>query len=399
MTQSNTLSPSLRSGKMTKTMAYYAAFITLGLTFASMGPTINGLAANTGSTLSQVSALFFLRAFGYLLGSILAGRLYDRRPGHPLMAGALSVIVVMLIVTPLISSLFLLSIVLLLLGTAEGLLDVGGNTLLVWVHSPNVGPFMNALHFFFGLGAVLAPLLVAQVMQWNNDITYVYWSMAVVLVPVLIWMATLPSPASIHPESEEGVSEPVNYRLLGLLIVFFFLFVGVEVSYSNWIFNYAVKTELFNETNAAYLNSLFWGAFTLGRLIGIPISSWFRPRTIILTDLLGCILFVSVIVLWPQSANVLWVGVAGAGLSMASVFAVTLSWAERRLRLTAFITSCFFLGTGSSGMFFPWFIGQFFESSGPLIAMRTILIADVAALAIFGLLMIYGGKPRLQKAA
>jgi hypothetical protein len=34
------------------------------------------------------------------------------------------------------------------LGMAEGALDVGGNTLLVWVHQEKVGPFMNGLHFF-----------------------------------------------------------------------------------------------------------------------------------------------------------------------------------------------------------------------------------------------------------
>ncbi len=70
MNQSTTLSTSWfqRDSKVMKTIGYYAAFITLGLTFASMGPTLNGLAANTGSTLTQVSTLLFLRAFGYLLG-------------------------------------------------------------------------------------------------------------------------------------------------------------------------------------------------------------------------------------------------------------------------------------------------------------------------------------------
>ncbi len=399
MNQSTTLSTSWfqRDSKVMKTIGYYAAFITLGLTFASMGPTLNGLAANTGSTLTQVSTLLFLRAFGYLLGSLLAGRLYDRRPGHPIIVAALTGIVIMLLITPLITTLLLLGVILFFLGMGEGLLDVGCNTLLVWVHSPNVGPFMNALHFFFGLGAVIAPLLVAQVLQSSDNISYIYWSMAVVLLPVLLFFSFLPSPKPLHEHTEGAASEAINYRLVGMLIVFLFLFVGVESSYANWIYNYAMKMGLASETAAAYLNSIFWGSFTIGRLLGIPISSWFRPRTILLADLLGCIFFVAIVVLWPQSSTVLWIGVAGAGVSMASLFAVTLSWAERRLHMTGFITSCFFIGTASSGMFFPWFIGQLFEGSGPLVAMYTILVADIGALLVFLGLMLFGGKPRVIK--
>jgi hypothetical protein len=47
-------------------------------------------------------------------------------------------------------------------------------------------------------------------------------------------------------------------------------------------------------------------------------------------------------------------------------------------------------------MFFPWFIGQLFEAYGPHVTMLTIFVTDIGALAIFVLLMIYGGQPRRQ---
>jgi fucose permease len=147
---------------------------------------------------------------------------------------------------------------------------------------------------------------------------------------------------------------------------------------------------------AAYLNSTFWLAFTIGRLIGIPIAARYRPRNILLVDLLGCLASVAIVLIWPTSALVLWIGVAGAGFAMASVFAVTLSWAERRVHITGFITSCFFIGTSTGAMFFPWFIGQLFEAYGPHVTMLTIFVTDIGALAIFVLLMIYGGQPRRQ---
>lgn len=384
-----------RDGKWAKTIGYYAAFVALGLVSASLGPTLNGLAENTQSTLSQISYLFLARSFGYLLGSILAGRVYDRMAGHPLIVGALGIMAVMAFITPTLTVLGLLIAVLLVLGLAEGLLDVGGNTLLVWVHQPDIGPYMNALHFFFGLGAFFSPLIVAQAIDWRGDITWAYWLLALLLLPVFLWFVRLPSPP-LRRQREGESAEPINYFFVGILIVFFFLFVGVEVSYSGWIYTYAVTTGLANETSAAYLNSIFWAAFTIGRLIGIPIAARFRPRAILLTDLLGCILSVAIVLVWPTSAAVLWIGVAGAGFAMASIFAVTLSWAERRIHLTGFITSCFFIGTSTGAMFFPWFIGQLFEAYGPHVTMLTILVTDIAALALFVVLMVYGGRPKLQ---
>src|SRR4029079_19394313 len=110
---------------MTQTLTYYVAFIALGLTSASLGPTLLGLSAQTGSSLSEISYLFTARAFGYLMGSFIGGRLFDRLPGHRAMAVALIVIAVLLASVPEIPLLWLLIAVLLAVGVMEALVDVG----------------------------------------------------------------------------------------------------------------------------------------------------------------------------------------------------------------------------------------------------------------------------------
>jgi len=97
--------------------------------------------------LSKVSFLFTARSPGYLLGSLVGGRLYDQVLGHIIMAVIFVVMAVMLTLAPVIPFLWLLTAAL-LVGMGEGAVDVGGNTLLVWVHRHDVGPFMNGLHFF-----------------------------------------------------------------------------------------------------------------------------------------------------------------------------------------------------------------------------------------------------------
>ena len=78
--------PARRVARIPGTIGYYAAFVALGLASASLGPTLPGLALHTQSRLAQISSLFAARSLGYLVGSLLGGRLYDRIPGHPVMA-------------------------------------------------------------------------------------------------------------------------------------------------------------------------------------------------------------------------------------------------------------------------------------------------------------------------
>jgi FHS family Na+ dependent glucose MFS transporter 1 len=363
---------------------------------ASLGPTLPGLAEHTKTLLSEISFLFTARSLGYLSGSFLGGRLYDRTPGHPLMAFAVVVIAAMMALAPLLPLLPLLTAVLLVLGVAEGTLDVGGNTLLVWVHRHRVGPFMNGLHFFFGLGATVSPIIVAQTVSMSGDIVWAYWVLAVSILPVALWLLRLSSPAArmeVQASLEgQASSDPRATRqplLVVLIAIFFFLYAGAEIGFGGWIFSYAVESDLSNETNAAYLTSAFFGAFTLGRLLAIPLAARFRPRTILLTDLVGCLLSVGLILSWSSSVIALWMGAIGLGFSTASIFPTTLSLAERRMTITGRVTGWFFVGASAGGMTLPWLIGQLFESVGPRAMMAFILGDLVLATGVLAVLMLY----------
>ena len=194
------LSDSKTRSRLYTTIGYCAAFIALGLTTASLGPTLTDLAANTRSALAQISYGFTARALGYLLGSFLSGRLYDRRPGNPLMGTMLLLMALSMALIPLIPVLWVLIAVMLLLGMFEGAVDVGGNTLLVWLHGDKVGPYMNAMHFFFGVGAFLSPVVVARVLAVSGGVTWAYWILALLIAPVAVAMLRLPSPSSSADE-------------------------------------------------------------------------------------------------------------------------------------------------------------------------------------------------------
>jgi FHS family Na+ dependent glucose MFS transporter 1 len=372
---------------------YFIAFIAVGLSASVLGPTLPSLAAQTGSQLGTISVLFTAMALGYLLGSLVAGRLYDRVASHPVMAGALVLMAGSLALIPAIPWLWLMAGIVLLLGLATGAVDVGGNTLLVWVYGERVGPYMNTLHFFFGLGAFLSPLVVAQILVWSGGIAWAYRLLALLMLPAAIWLMRLSGPAAPARQNvastQSGQPPRQQYVLLGLFVALFFLYVGPEAGFGGWIYSYAVALGLGTETTAAYMTSAFWGALTAGRLLGVPVSARVRPRTILATDIAGCLVSIAVIVAWPGSALAAWLGTCGLGFSMASFFPTLISLAERRMAITGQITGWFLAGSSLGGMTVPWLMGQLFASVGPRSVMVAVMIDLVAAVGVFSILLFY----------
>lgn len=366
------------------TIAYYLSFIILGLTTAASGPSLLRLAEHTASPLNVISYIFVFSSLGYLIGSFFGGRAYDRFSSHRLMSGTLVVMAVTCVAIPLSSSLALLLFAMLLNGLAAGILDVGCNTLLLWTHGGKAGPYLNGLHFFFGVGSLIAPLLFAQVLLETGDIHWLYWSFAIVSLPIAAWLWFLQEPKH-GGRAEEARSEFFPGWPVIVMAVLFFLYVGLELGFGNWIYTYALTLNLETEITAARLAATFWGAFTFGRLLGVWISTKLHPKPILFADVIGCAISIAVIILWNDSNTALWIGTIGLGLSMASIFPTLIMLAGERMQITGTITGWFLVGSGAGSMLLPWLIGQVFVLTGPQ-AMTTVLLATLISFVLVLLL-------------
>ncbi len=368
-------------GRVSKTTGYYLAFVMLGLSRAVVGPTLPALAAQTNASLSAIGILFTVAGLGALLGSVVGGWLYDRTPGHPILTAMLGIVVLIFFVIPLTPTLWGLIGLFWVLGIVQNMLDLGSNTFLVWVHREKVGPFMNALHFFFGGGAFLAPLIVGWALKENHNVTIAYWIIAIFMVPVAIGFLFLPSPAlyASTTTTDKGKNNPL---LVGGIALFFFLYCGSEVGFGGWIYTYAVTSNLATPARAASLTSVFWGALTLGRLLAIPLAARLKPVTFLAGSLTGCVLNLTIILIFSHVTPLLWTGVAGLGISMAAVFPTTLSFTERRMALTGQVTGIFFVGRSLGSMSIPWLIGQILDRSTPQSMIVVLLSAMVASITV-----------------
>ena len=390
MTTSPTAVPAtLERTRRNQSNAYFVAFITLGLAMSSLGPTLPGLAENTRSSLSQISVLFTAQSLGMLTGNLVSGRYYDRRPAHPFLAVIIVIISAMLALIPFMTSLVTLAAVIFVIGVCAGSIDVGGNTLLMWIFGRQVGPRMNALHFFFGFGALLAPIFVAQAIAFNGSISWAYWLLAVLVLAAVPLFLRVPSPAipRAHTDADTPV-EPTRWLLVILIATMFFLFVGAELSFGGWIYTYAVSLDLATVTTAGYLTSLFWAALTFGRLISIPIAGRVRPRYLLTVDLIGLAMSLGFLLLFSQSSAILWIATFGFGLSAANAYPTLMVLAERHLRISGKITSIFLVGGSLGSMTVPFLIGQRFEAAGPQVMMQILLVTVFLTAVVLGVFLL-----------
>jgi predicted MFS family arabinose efflux permease len=117
-----------KAGKLRIAAAYYATYVVLGLMLTAIGPSLDALRAQSGSSTEAIAILFAANAVGYIAGSLAAGRLYGRIAGHGILTAALLALAALTLTVPALGSLELLIVAFGLIGVPLGVIDVGGNT-------------------------------------------------------------------------------------------------------------------------------------------------------------------------------------------------------------------------------------------------------------------------------
>ena len=356
----------LKDDAVARTFNYYFLFICLGLAVGISGPTLPALADQTGIPVGQMGYMFMLSAIGYTLGTLLGGRVFDRVRGHPVLGISQLISASLIFFIPLTPWFWFLLAIVFSKGLSDGMLNTGANTLLVWTHREKAGPFMNALHFFFGLGAFLSPFFVAQLTGFPGGYRWAYWIVAGIGILVglkLLFLPDSPKPAHTHTD-ENGAPTKVFYPLIIAAALYLFFYVGAEITYGGWIYTYATTLNISSAAGAAYITSGFWLSFTIGRLVSIPVATRFTPSQVIPAALLGCLAILGLVVVLPGSNTLLWIVTLILGFCMAPIWPMGFTLAGQSLKLTSRLSSFILMGDSFGGMVLPWLVGQVIDLTG-----------------------------------
>jgi len=154
-----------------RTCFLLVGFLFLGLTDAVKGPTLLDLKDLYNVTLGEISFIILLGSIGGLVGCFGLGTVMDRlrRYRYLVTAGQLILFGTCIISFPLFPHVAGLFTVAFFGGIGSASFDAGGQVVLldIW-RGRDSGPYMHALHFFFGIGAFLAPL-IARAFLINSE--------------------------------------------------------------------------------------------------------------------------------------------------------------------------------------------------------------------------------------
>jgi FHS family Na+ dependent glucose MFS transporter 1 len=366
---------------------------------AVIGPTLSDLAGQTGSTLGEIGMVFFLGAGGVSLGTLLGGWTLDRTSGRLVLGAAQIISGSLLFLVPHVGWYVPLLALFVIKGIAGGVVGTGANTLLQWTHGAKAAPFVNALHFFFGLGAFLSPLLLGLLLSAGAAYSDVYTLLALfdisVGAAVLVRLSVPQAPQMGHREAgATGTHSSYLAPIVVAAMLFLFFYVSAELTFGGWVYTYAVTLGLADPARAAYLTSLFWLAFTLGRLISIPVAVRISSAHVLVAALIGCTAFLGLLVVFPASPGVMWLAVAGVGFSMAPMWPSGYNLAVQSIHLTARLGAVIMLGDSIGGMVLPGLTGLFMERAGAAAMTKLVLASMVATAVAFGAIALFRARRR-----
>lgn len=297
-----------------------------------------------------------------------------------------------------------------LTGSAGGVLDCGTNTLLVWIWGSKVSQPMQLMHFCFGVGSFLSPVVTSLVLDLaGEDIRPALYFQAIMCIPPSMLFLCTRSPIEPTVERERGefeddaagkaaeeAADAALRRRLVLVALFVSAFlclaVGSEVSYGGWLSTYAIRRFDATESSAALLTSVYWGSFTVGRLIGVAASARVSPRRMLLIDL-GIGVGSALVLVVTDDMAATWVGAAGLGLAISTMFPSSVSLPPSLgLPVSGKLTSWFVVGSSVGEMVVPLGMGAAIDEFGPASMNVTMLGIMLAAVALLSTLTLATGK-------
>ncbi|MBN1565730.1 MAG: MFS transporter [Anaerolineae bacterium] len=273
----------------------YAIFVTIGFMGAVWGPALENLADQVGSTKSAIGMLITANFLGSWIAQASVGPLMERLGPRPLLLAGITLMTVGTLGILISPTLWVILAVGVVFGIGFGALDTGSNVLIAELYADHNVSVLNSLHFFFGVGSIISPLVAGQALDWWDSAIPAIWLGFVMLL--LLWPGVGRLPAVItRPEARSEVANGVaaklgkfSYRsvLLWSLGVLLMIYVSAEMGLSTWTTQYVEESTRFSNVAGARLTSAYWFALTIGRLAGILWGSRLSGDVVLLISLIG----------------------------------------------------------------------------------------------------------------
>ena len=324
----------------------------MGMVVGGYGPLLEHLTRRYGVSLPVAGSTISVYFAGSLPGVFIAMRALERVPARLLVAVAMAVASLGLaaVAVAFVWPFFLVAVC--VVGLGFGVLVLSLNQLAAYSAGPRRVALLNALNGCYSAGAVAGPILVAAFAEDHFSTLY--------LLAAAVWLALIPAALGISGKLPVATGSRVRPGLLvGVFILAFVLYVGLENGIGGWMTSHLESTGLSSPVAAA-TTSGFWLALVTGRLLMALVPSSLSEGWIVLTaSALGtaALVLAGVGVLAPV-AYVL------AGFALAPIFPTGILWLAKLRPGDSRATSWLYPAASVGGIAGPGAIGVVIAAAG-----------------------------------
>lgn len=313
----------------------YMAFISLGLPDSLLGVSWSLMQSELGAPLETAGLLFMTIAGGTIISSFASGVVLKRFGTGIVTFFSCLMTAGSLLGFHFAPSLFWLFICAVPLGLGAGAVDSGLNN---YVATHYKAHHMSWLHCFWGVGATIGPVIMAQFISGQHSWRNGYLAIAgLQFVLVVILFFTLPLWNKVRGNSnvistnetentDDGFygadaknRKPLQIRGVKLALISFLFYCGAESTMGLWGSSFLVNVKELSVDAAAKWVSLYYAGITIGRFITGFITLKISNRMLIRVGQIIALAGAAFLLL-PLSSTFSLVGFIMVGLGLAPIF-------------------------------------------------------------------------------
>ena len=354
----------------------YAMFVLIGVYVGVSGVLLPEQIADYGVDKATIGITFFTSSVGFVIAGAAAGGLIHRLGSRfTLLIGGSAFALGSLYMAsrPPFLAFVLIQV---LCGFGTGALESVLNAHLAGL--PNSTTLLNRLHAFFGVGALLGPLLATWVLR-SAAWTGVLLLIAAAAVPLVVGFGLTypdraPGPQPAHDDADRAgppgrglLAAALRERGVLLGATLLSVYVGLEIGVGNWAFSYLIEERGHGDVLAGYTVSGYWLGLTIGRFLISPIATRFGLSAVGMMYVCMAGVAVSAALAWlVPGAAAAAAGLALLGFFLGPIFPTTIAVAPdvTVARLVPTAIGVMNAGSVAGGSALPWLAGAIAQGVG-----------------------------------
>ncbi len=261
---------------------------------------------------TQIGFMLTLGSIGYMISTYLGGALCEKVGQKKVFIVGILFIIFSLLALYISPNYLVFLLAMIFLSCGLALTGIATNTVIPILFISMQTLIMNLVHFCYGLGSALGQrvsgVLIYRGVNWRT--IYLWVAAAYVVILICFIFLKIPEPQKHHEKERITMMQALSDKLVIFYIMALGFYMFAEVGTGNWFVNYMEKTYSFDKSASSLYLSIFYGIFTIGRLLGGFVVEKFGYINVVIKSLITALIIYTLGVIMGAK-GVIVIGIAG----------------------------------------------------------------------------------------